>query len=359
MDDKGYAFTPMALLLIIPVMIIAISYGNIVNELNMISQIAIGGDVTYGATNNVITTLQKSLGDAGRNATFNATRTVIDNEVAINTHGNPFLSDSRLYIKNITANELNVAIISTCQNLSTQTARQIYINNTLISNTTPSNASIITANNLTIYQTDPFGFYISINKGIPLTVTQNGQNFTGYTQNITSYVSIQGTEDPYIWVNTLNRRSDVIYKYPFYDPYFKEYHFADNHYYNTTTNTVYLQHLWDCLNGTDNNASVANNPYYFPDTNGMTFFDRLENKTSATSIGPPEARMSTFILGDPLMLDINGKQVSCLDHEYFANTVGAQTISVDGYTFYDTYPTPAKFYLSQGYLNSLGLTASY
>ena len=361
MDDKGYAFTPMALLLVIPVMIIAISYGNIVDELNMISQIAIGGDVTYGATSNIISTLQKSLGDAGRNATFNATRTIIDNEVAINTHGNPFLNDSRSYIKNITANELNIAIIATCQNLSMETGRQIYLNNnnTPISNATPYNASIITSDNLTIYQTDPFGFYISINKGIPLTVTQNGQNFTGYTQNITSYVSIQGMEDPYIWVNTLNRRSDVIYKYPFYDPYFKEYHFDDNPYYNTTTNTVYLQHLWDCLNGTDNNASVANNPYYFPDSSGLTFFDRLENKTSATSLGPPEARMSTFILGDPLMLDVNGKQVSCLDHEYFANTVGAQSISVDGYTFYDTYPTPAKFYLSQGYLNSLGLTASY
>jgi len=34
MDEKGYAFTPLAFLLFIPVIIIALSYGNIVNELN-------------------------------------------------------------------------------------------------------------------------------------------------------------------------------------------------------------------------------------------------------------------------------------------------------------------------------------
>ena len=363
MDDRGYAFTPMALLLMVPIVIVAASYGDIVNELNMISQIALGGDVTFGTANNIMSTMQKSLGDAARNATFNATRTIIDNETALNGHGNPFLSDSRYYIRNITANALNIAIIDTAKSLKKETGRSIAINNVPINDSTPYNSSLLTADDLIIYQDDPFGFYISINKGIPITViqngTQNGQSFTSRTSNITAYVSIQGMEDPYIWINTLNRKSDVIYKYPFYDPYFKEYHFNDTFSYDTTTNTVYLQHLSDCLNGTGNNASVSDNPYYFPDSNGLTFFDRLENKTISNSNGPDSAKMSTFITGDPLVYDINGRQVSAVDHEYFACVTGAQFITVDGCVFYDPATTPVPFYISQKYLDIFKMKTSY
>lgn len=42
-DEDGYAFTPLAVLLFIPVIIIAISYGNIVNEANMLAGLATGG----------------------------------------------------------------------------------------------------------------------------------------------------------------------------------------------------------------------------------------------------------------------------------------------------------------------------
>ncbi len=46
MEDKGYAFTPLAFLLFIPVIIIAVSFSGIVNEVNTLSAIVIGGDVT-------------------------------------------------------------------------------------------------------------------------------------------------------------------------------------------------------------------------------------------------------------------------------------------------------------------------
>ena len=46
MDDKGYAFTPLVVLLFIPVIIIGVSFSGIVNEVNTLSSIAIGGDVT-------------------------------------------------------------------------------------------------------------------------------------------------------------------------------------------------------------------------------------------------------------------------------------------------------------------------
>lgn len=368
MDDKGYAFTPLAFLLMIPVVIVAVSYGGIVNELNMMSQIAIGGSVTSSTESNIITTLQKSLGDAGRNATFNATRTVIDKETELNGYGNPFLDDSRSHIKNVAVSYLNTAVIATAQQLGSQqpgynyaTGRQIYINNVLITNTTPHNASGLTANNLTIYQTEPFGFYISIKKGIPITVVQNGQNFTGYTPNITAYVSIQGMDDAYIWVNTLNRRSDVIYQYPFYASYSKEYHFTDNVDDNNKVKGDTLQHLWDCLNGTGNAANLANNPYYFPDPFGLNFFDRLENRTSSTD--PNNAtRMSTFILGDPLVYDVNGNQISAVDHEYFARVHG-NPITIGGSILYDSYSTPVPFYLSNTtpsyYFNLFNLKSTY
>lgn len=46
MDDKGYTITPMAFLLIIPVIIFAVAFGDIVNEINQFSTITIGSDVT-------------------------------------------------------------------------------------------------------------------------------------------------------------------------------------------------------------------------------------------------------------------------------------------------------------------------
>jgi len=353
MDDNGYAFTPMALLLMVPIVIVAVSYGNIVNELNMISQIAVSGDITYGTTSNIIDTLQKSLGDAGRNATFNATRTVINSETLIHGHGNPFLTDSRSYIEEVTANELNTAIISTCQNLKNETGRQIYVNNVLITdNSTSDNTFALTKNDFTIYQEEPFGFFISINKGIPLTVVYDGQNFTGYTSNITAYVSIQGMEDPYIWINSLNRRSDVIYKYPFYDSYYNNYHFDDS-------STGKLQHLWDCLNGTNNNANITNNPYYFPDPYGLNFFDRLENRTSSNDTNN-QTRMSTFIVGDPLQLNVQGtKNISAVDRQYFNNVQG-KPIKIGGLNFQDPYPS--TFYLSNSnpnYFTVFNIGTSY
>jgi hypothetical protein len=78
MDDKGYAFTPTTLLLLIPIIIVAVAYSGILNELNMVSAIAIGGDVTYTTALNVFSSMEKGTSDAGRNAAFNATRKVID-----------------------------------------------------------------------------------------------------------------------------------------------------------------------------------------------------------------------------------------------------------------------------------------
>jgi len=60
MDNKGYVFSPLTVLLLIPVLVIAINYAEIVNEANTIANIAIGGDVTYNTATNVFSFIQKA-----------------------------------------------------------------------------------------------------------------------------------------------------------------------------------------------------------------------------------------------------------------------------------------------------------
>lgn len=354
MDEDGYAFTPLALLLMIPVVIVAISYGNIVNELNAISQVAIGGDIVSTTGESFVTAVQKSSADAGRNAAYRASKQVIDNEA--DQQSNPYLSNCSDYIDNLVVNALNINVVATAKSLENETGRTIYINNMLINSTTPNNASTITKNNTTIYQTDPYGFYINVTGGMPVTVTQNGQNFTFTTPPVSTYVTIEGLEDPYIWVHTKNRFSSIIYKYPNYNSYYTvngskiDYHFDD------VSSSYGLSYLDLCLNGTNNTGGITPNPYYFPDSNGLTFFDRLEGRTNNTSLGPNSAKMSTFIIGQPLNGDYNGAPISCLDHEYFTGVSGT-TISSYGVNVKD--PLGKDFILSTYYKGVLGLKNSY
>jgi hypothetical protein len=353
MDEKGYAFTPMAFLLIIPVVIIAVSYGNIVDELNMVSQIAIGGDIVTTTGSSIVSAVQKSAGDAGRNAAYKATKQVVDNEA--DKQYNPFLSNGTDYIEDLIIISLNNNIVETAKKLENETGRVIYINNTLIDNSTPSTAPAISKNNTIIYQTDPYGFYINVTGGIPITVIQNGQNYTFKTPTVSTYVPIEGLEDPYIWIKTKDRSSYLIYKYPFYNKYGLngqnfDYHFADS------WNNTGLYHLKECLNGTNNTGGITPNPYYFPDTRGLTFFDRLEGKTNNTSKGPDSAKMSTFIIGTPLLGDFNGADISCLDHEYFSGISGTP-ITVSGVNVKD--PLGKNFLLSTNYKGYLNLSSSY
>ena len=53
MDEKGYTITPVALLLMIPVIILAVAFGDVVDEVNQFSTITIGSDVTEGTVSAV------------------------------------------------------------------------------------------------------------------------------------------------------------------------------------------------------------------------------------------------------------------------------------------------------------------
>ncbi len=357
MDDKGYAITPLAFLLIIPVVIVAVSYGNIVDELNMVSQIAIGGDVTFSAAESMTSSMQQTAGDAGRHAAYDATKQVLDSETA--RQADPFLDDSRGIIANEIALSINSNMIQIAKNVSVETGRKVYINNVYIASSMDPDSNSTTQlayskDDINIYQTDPYGFYVTVAGGLNITVVQNGQNYTYTTPPVTSYVSIEGLEDPYIWVKTKDRSSYLIYKYPYYSYYATgiDYHFGDS----VTSDGMGLNSLSDCLNGTGNVGNITPNPYYFPDTNGMTFFDRLEGKTNSTSTGNASARMSTFIIGEPLLSDYNGAHKSAVDHEYFDGVAG-NYITVNGNPLKD--PLSHTFYISSRYLTALNLKTKY
>lgn len=347
MDEKGYAFTPLAFLLFIPIIIFAVAYGDIVSELNALSNVAIGGDVTYTTAMNIYSSMEKGSADAGRYAAYNATRTVIDNR--------RFMDNSKGYMENQIRLTMNDYIILTARSLQNETGRQIFVNNISITNTT---FEVLLPEDVYITQESPYGYYVNIKGDIPIKVVQKDQVFEGKLPSIKTYVTFEGLEDPYIWINTNFNKTDVIYAYPYYgidslQPNGYNYRFNESELVDKQNNRI--NYLWDCLNGTGNPSQQTPRPYYFPDPHGLTFFDRLENRTNSTSQGPDVAKMSTFILGDPLFLQHNRTAVSRLDHEYFGNVNGQLIFVSNNVPFYTPDTQYPLFYLSPEYNYYLGL----
>lgn len=342
-DEKGYAFTPLTLLLFIPIVILAISYGNIVSEANMLANIATGGHVTYTVSKDIINNMKVSSERAGRNASYAAVHQIIDNY----KFGKPevFFSKtdaskgSKAFLKRKIAKGINDQLINTTIKLAEGTGRTVEIKHKRLTNN--PNEDYIVDSDLEIYQTEPFGYYVTI-KPILIKVEQEGQVYIGETPDITGYVSIEGLEDPYIWVNTDSKMSNVFYRYPYYSNksgtgvsgnIIKEQYFFDND-FNASESDSRLHYLWECLNGTDNPSGITTpRPYYFPDSEtGLSFFDRLENKTLKEKDPNEEARMNTFVLGDPLFeADDEAwhnafNVISSVDTEYFNNVRGYKVV---------------------------------
>ncbi len=340
MDEEGFAFTPLTYLLIIPVLVIAISYGNIINEANLIGGLIIGGDVTYSSATTLFSAMEKGANDAGRNSAYNATRKVID-DTGFFTSGT-----SKNYIRDNIITALNIHIVNTALQIEQQTGRQVYINNIPINSYSdkPFNSG-----NVNITQSDPFGFYVNIKGGIPIKIVQQDQDqvYELKTPDMSTYVSIEGLEDPYIWIYSKYRTSNVIYKYEYatvidgnYDYYFDISEDSDQN---------RLEHLWECLNGTDNPSTITPRPNYFPDRNGTSFFDRLEGKNTSTE--PNSVRMSTFIIGDPLNEDHGGRDISIVDHEYITGTLAYYQLRIGSDELTD--PLGSYIYLSKDYAETI------
>lgn len=338
MDNNGYVFTPLVFLLFIPIMILALTFGNIVNELNMISMTAIGGDVTVTTANNVFTSIRDGAANAGKNASYNATMKIINGGFIAGFNS----SD---YIRNSTVDSLNANVLIACKNLEAQTGRSISINNITIDNST---TEVFSANDVSITQgKDPFTFSVNIRQGIPITVNGLNQSYQGVTPQMQNPVNIAGLEDPYVYLNTNKKTISYIYEYPYNIS-------GTNYQFDNLTSQGQIQYLWDCMNGTDNPSGIAAQPYYFIDPYGLSFFDRLENKTNLTSNSPPVTRMSTFILRNPLSYNA---QISILDHEYFNQIPGTTIYTTTGKNK-DQIITPITQPTTTGPLNGLNVTFS-
>jgi len=72
-------------------------------------------------------------------------------------------------------------------------------------------------------------------------------------------------------------QSNIIFSYPEYDEGNPPSYNFDRTVIKTPPRKI--EFLWSCLNGTDNPSDIAGRPYYFPDPQGLSFFDRLENRT--------------------------------------------------------------------------------
>lgn len=364
MDENGYAFTPVALLLIIPVIILAISYNSIVDELNTLSVILIGGDVTGTVGDNLVNAIQEDVSDAGRNAAYNATRKVVDDYNLNHTNSFFGLGGSKSYIINNTVSSLNSNLVSTCKKLEMETGREITINNKNIDVNDNSSLSIIQPNQVQITQSDPFGFYIII-PSMPVTVVQNSsQNYQNMTLTIPQqivYVSIKGLEDPSIWVNTKARTSSLIYEYPYYDAS----NTNDRYEFDVHVSSGKLDNLWACMEGA-NSSALGYRPYYFPDpsstnhTGGLSFFDRLDGVRNTSE--SPNSQMSTFILNDPLQGEHSNVPTSSIDWEYFSSVPGVSITTTDtatGEVNQVLDPTLKPFYLSTNYMSFFNLSSNY
>ena len=363
MDDKGYAFTPLTLLLIVPVIILAVSFGNIINEVNNLAALAIGGDVTSSVGTNIVRAIQDDVADSGRNGAYNATRKVIDDYNLTHTDPPYFPpgTSKKYIIDNKILPALNSNLTSTCRQLEIQTGRNITLRPSTSNKDIPidpngnSPETIFQESDIQIVQSDPFGFNVTVSS-VNIQVTQNNQSLSFSTPQQNIYVSIIGLEDPYIWVETKARISSVIYEYPYYDPnnVNDPYDFALN------ISPGKLNYLNECLKGKNLTESEAR-PYYFPDPNGLSFFDRLEGGKVDTS-EPNASRMSTFIIDDPLKEEHGNVATSCIDHEYFSGIGGTYITTantVTGDVSQVTDPRGAPFYLSPAYMNFFKLLDNY
>ena len=274
MDEKGYTITPIALLLMVPVIILAVAFGDVVNEVNQFSTVTIGSDVTGGTVSSIYNTIEYGAGDSGRCATFQMTKLVIDQQ--------SFITNSKDRVKGVVAEQLNAYVTDSCSKLSRETGRTIYINNKLIpvnsTNLTPIevfDGSDITVTQVDAYgKGDPYGFFVIVKAGVPIKVEQEGQVYEGNLPEIRGYTDIIRMEDPYIWIKSNFRTRNAIYPYSEYEVTttgLTDFHFDDK----VVRSESQIENLGKCLNGTGNLENIEGMSQYFPNPSGLNFFERL------------------------------------------------------------------------------------
>jgi hypothetical protein len=345
---KGFIFTGMAFLLIVPAVILVASYIEMIRYGEEGRILALESDIVYYISWDLRETIVNSAENSGRWEAYQATALLIntyeslagnysiDYAVEHSWFTDPEVNtsnSSRVIEDNIIAS-INEALKEVMKNYSVA----ILLNN----------GNNITDDVLSLYQTDPWGFYVRISE-LPLVIQGTKAIYNTTIPAINVYVSIEGLSDPYIFIKTRGRSSNRIYR--------TNYTPIDERYDESTSDSRLYQ-LYNVLIGSGRLGTPR--PFYHAHNasgseGGICFFCRLDGKT-ASDCPHTSAKMETFIVGDPL----SKSNVSVVDHYYFTDILGSGiTVSGAAMEVPSASPNTYDFLIDDTHLAHYDLNRAY
>lgn len=346
MNNKAFVFTGMAFLLILPAIFLAASYFEMARYGNLGITISLHSDKVFIITTDLRETIAKAAQDSGRWNAYLAVKNItetfenltseksLDYATQHSWYTDPEITtlNSSTAIENNIRASINYAITGLINNYSTSGV-------TLSVN----NGNNITDEVISLYQKDPWGFYVNVTS-LPLFVQFGVATFNTTIPAISAYVSIENLQDPYIFVKTKGRSTNKIVRTP-YTPFNETYD------QTVANNTIYQ--LYTALIGSRSNGDPR--PYYHNSSDGLSFFCRLDGK-NATQCTDDGAEMETFVVGDPL----SKSGVSIVDHYYFTDVAGSGiTISGSPMDVPTASPNSYSFLIDDTHLSYYGLSRTY
>jgi len=305
MNNKGFVFSGMAILLILPVLIMAASFADVIKIGNAGVSLNLRTDRLFQVKNDIEETVVSASISSGRYNAHQATLNLslkfeeLTQESGLEyaslhsfyTDSEVSASDSKSVIEDNIRSSINNALGEVIGDYSTSDVN-IIINN----------GNNVTDQDISINQTEPFTFIVEIDS-MPLYIDFGFTTYNGTLNSVTAVVPIEGLMDPYIFVKSWGRSTNRIFESP---------------YGNNISSFLYN----DTIGG---GSSVNPRPYYHNNTEGLSFFCKLDGKTSSTCTDIDASKMETFILGDPL----SQTSASVVDHQYFEN------VAADGTSTYN------------------------
>ncbi len=295
MNNKAFVFSGMALLLVLPVLIMAASFTDVVKTGNMGVSLNLRADRVFQVKTDLEETVVSASISSGRYNAHQATLNLslkfeeLTQETGLEyasqhsfyTDPEVSASDSKTVIEENIRNSINNALGEVIADYSSSGVN-IIINN----------GNNVTGPDISINQTEPFTFIVGIDS-MPLYIDFGFTTYNGTLNSVTAVVPLEGLMDPYIFVKTKGRSTNRIFESP---------------YGNNISSFLY--------NDTVGSGSSLNpRPYYHNNTEGLSFFCKLDGKTSAACTDIDASKMETFVLGDPL----SQTSASVVDHQYFVN----------------------------------------
>lgn len=343
---RAFVFTGISFLLVIPAIMLAASFAGMIRYGEVGREIALDSDVVFYISKDMRETIEETAKKSGRWEAHQATKLIIDIYTDLTRTTNisyakshSFFPDTGLdpqgrnittYLKDKIIETMNLRLNETVEELGKRSGKDIIFND----------GNEIT-DELTISQSDPWGFYISVS-AMPLFVSGGGSSFNTTLPTFDVYITFEGLEDPYVFVQSEANSFSRIYRSP-YEPY--------NISYAESWTMTRINNLYNVLIGSGTEDNPMPYYHYFGDSirdDGISFFSRLEGNSTNRPY-----KIETFLIGDVLM---NQSTADRVDHAYFSNANGsAITVCTDD--FKD--PRGNVFYIDDDHLSYYGLVRSY